>query len=48
MSAFANDMAHLYAVVFAFPVVAMVGVMIGLAVLDAILTILLFPWRSRG
>jgi len=47
MTAFANDMAHLFAVVFAIPVVAMVGVMVGLAILDAVLTILLFPWRSR-
>lgn len=41
-----DDLAHLFTVVFGWPIVAMTGVMIGWAVVDGILTNILFPWRN--
>jgi len=42
-----DDLAHLFTVVFYWPIIVMVAVCAGWAVLEGILTLLLFPWRNR-
>lgn len=42
-----DDLAHLFTVVFAYPILFMVGMLIAWSILEGVLTVLLFPWRSK-
>jgi len=42
-----DDLAYFVGVVFGLPLVAAFGIELGVTVLEAILDLLLFPWRSR-
>jgi len=43
-----DSLAHLFTVIFGWPIVAMIGAMVAWAFIDAFLTALLFPWRNRS
>jgi len=42
-----DDLAHLAATVLGIPAIILVGMMLGIAVIDGLLTGLLWPWRNR-
>ena len=43
-----DDFSHFFAVVFGWPVVVMIGSMIGWMVIESVITVLLWPIRNKG
>lgn len=42
-----DDLAYLFAAVFWAPVLAMVGAMAGWAIVEAVLTTIVWPWKDQ-